>query len=750
MNYDYYMNRYNWSNIDPLTFQKLSVDVSRIAHNIPQSVVIEEFKPGKDDGIDGRYYLDGQLCIIQSKHYKDFTSLKQNLIKEFESLKNRNYFNQIKRYTLATSVPLSPQDKEKIIKIFEGVIARSDDILGRNEIESIISSNKQIELKYYQLWLLSSAILSEYIKSITHNNIRTETGSLLQRIDNMLPYYVETANFSEVVEKIRKNGSLIITGEAGIGKTSLAQYLIFKYYKEYGYDPVAVTSIKEAKDFWDQQKKQIFYFDDFLGCQTLDALQNKDSEVIRFIEDVKRNHGTKLFILTSRTKILNQTKQRSQDFEDRQHSISEYQINIGSISNLDKANILYKHIWHSKIDKDWLLEIIKDKRYNKIIEEKNFIPRLIEFALYNENITDSVTKDSYFSYVLYTIRNPQRLWECVFKDKQTDYSNKIAYFVHLSSNFSYSPSYDDIYCAFRSFYKERINPVDMKNEFDKALKIAERHTLKISNIDVKFEGINGISKMITDWIDVSFGRNVNTEKEEIQTKIQLFNPSVGDYINKKLSEDTDAMVEYYKHLNIPSSISYLNNTDVINALKYKFKENNISTEYKDKLLEIIIKTIDYTDEDEVKKLSMELTEEYNLSHDNIKNKVREVRVERIIDCTQSDLSSNLTDIVPYCIKSCYDYYNGEEHEEADLEKAREKIYDWICDYVSDCGLDLTDNEIEEISDYIRDDEIEKILFPDNEDCERDSLEISNDGISDIDTMFEKLKNNLEEQYEYDK
>jgi len=98
---------------------------------------------------------------------------------------------------------------------------------------------------------------------------------------------------------------LIISGEPGIGKTTLAENLcLFFASKDYEFIDIE-ESLSEAESVYVRGKKQIYYFDDFLGSNYFEAIENKkDSHIIKFIERIK-NDKNKRFILTSRTNILN-------------------------------------------------------------------------------------------------------------------------------------------------------------------------------------------------------------------------------------------------------------------------------------------------------------------------------------------------------------------------------------------------------------------------------------------------------------
>ena len=93
-------------------------------------ITLESFKSGKDQGVDLRYSRPscGSL-IVQAKHWR--TSGLRKLLRELE---NREFPKakalSPKKYILATSVPLSPKNKEEIVRIFDGLILSPSDIYG--------------------------------------------------------------------------------------------------------------------------------------------------------------------------------------------------------------------------------------------------------------------------------------------------------------------------------------------------------------------------------------------------------------------------------------------------------------------------------------------------------------------------------------------------------------------------------------------------------------------------------------------
>jgi len=135
------MNEYDFSKLNDKEFESLSIDLlSRVENRR-----IERFKPGKDAGVDGRFFIkEGSEVIIQCKHwYKSgFNSLISHL-KNDELYKIRKL--QPKRYILVTSLELSRQNKKTIKGLLTPYILSESDVYGREDLNDLISRNADIE-----------------------------------------------------------------------------------------------------------------------------------------------------------------------------------------------------------------------------------------------------------------------------------------------------------------------------------------------------------------------------------------------------------------------------------------------------------------------------------------------------------------------------------------------------------------------------------------------------------------------------
>ena len=150
------MNNYDLQTLSWPEFEDLTRDLLQCEFG----VFIESFTTGRDDGIDLRFAFDkDKKSIIQCKSMKNFSSLYNKLKKEQIKLANI----KIERYYIATTVGLTPSNKNKIYQLFYPLIKNEADIFGRDDIVNLISKHPNIEEKYYKLWITSTTILKKYL-----------------------------------------------------------------------------------------------------------------------------------------------------------------------------------------------------------------------------------------------------------------------------------------------------------------------------------------------------------------------------------------------------------------------------------------------------------------------------------------------------------------------------------------------------------------------------------------------------------
>lgn len=431
------MNNYDFAALNDKEFEALVVDLLSEEHG----VFVERFKPGKDAGVDGRWFAaGGGEIIIQCKHWlrSGYAALLKALTK-----KERPKLDRLEpdKYILATSVPLSRANKEEIAHAFSPYLSVSD-VLGPEDLNLLLARHPRVEERNYKLWLSSINTLGLLLNNAIIGRSRSEL--VLFREGAAL--YVTTEDYPRAWKHLNERRVLILTGEPGIGKTTLARQLVLEYVTR-GYSLAVIEeSISEAESVWSEDAKQTFYFDDFLGRTFLEALKAKqDSHITNFAHRVAKDPN-KRFVLTSRTNILNQGMVLSDLFGKAVLVKNTYELCIGSLSRIDRARVLYNHIWHSDLQPTYVDKLYSEKRYREIIDHPNFNPRLIAFILDSDKISD-IEPSKYWDYVESTLANPEDVWTHFFSAQMSQECRDLAFIVVLNGR---DISEDDLRIAFSS------------------------------------------------------------------------------------------------------------------------------------------------------------------------------------------------------------------------------------------------------------------------------------------------------------
>jgi hypothetical protein len=285
------MPNYDFRVLSPIDFETLVRDLLQKQ----LKVLLESFSSGRDTGIDFRYIsLSHGKVIVQCKHYPDSTfatmlsHLKDNELPKVQKL-------QPDRYIFATSQPLTPLKKDKLLALFCPFILRPSDIYGREDLNNLLARFRTVEQDHIKLWFSSSVAMERFL----HNRILNLSRETLGKIRRDARLYVKNESFSEAMKILERFNICLIVGVPGIGKTMLAEMLTLRYHSK-SYEIVKIESdIKEASEVDYRNKKRIFYYDDFLGqASSADKLKkNEDQSLIDFMMAIRYSRVSK-FILT--------------------------------------------------------------------------------------------------------------------------------------------------------------------------------------------------------------------------------------------------------------------------------------------------------------------------------------------------------------------------------------------------------------------------------------------------------------------
>lgn len=479
------MARYDFKSLSPQDFEEMIRDLWQAHWQHP----LESFKTGRDDGIDLRYApLNGGKFIIQCKHYvaSGFTILLSHL-KNSELPKIKRL--RPDRYVVATSVAMSPREKARIKEVLTPFIQSEDDILSAGDIEGLLSLHPEIERANFKLWLTNTDVISRVI----HNAEHCTTDFEIEKVRKKVPIFVQNDAYQRSQALLDKQRVLVISGAPGIGKTTLAQMLLLSHVEQ-GFEPVVLeTCIPEGKNLFKRDKKQIFYYDDFLGEIFLgDQRQerNYDAALLRLIEMVCETEHSR-FILTTREHILRQAFQLFERISQSPALNERCVVELSDYSFGRRARILYNHLYFSTLPTKHKEALLKEDFFLDIIKHEHFNPRLVEWLSSLERI-GRPSAENYREEVTKLLNSPHKIWKHAFDNQLSMAGQDLLLTVYSVGEWSSMTQIQQAFHAMHSEnsrrYQRTFGPSDYERalqELDGAFLTYERGKAKFLNPSVR-------------------------------------------------------------------------------------------------------------------------------------------------------------------------------------------------------------------------------------------------------------------------
>lgn len=504
------MADYDFSTLNSSDFEELTCDLLNADEKQKHSLIrFKTFKDGKDRGIDLLYSTqENEFEMVgQVKHYyRSGYGAMLNLLKNDE-VKKVKLLNPNK-YLFITSVDLGPDDSLEIKKLFSPFITSLSDIYGKKDVNKLLESYSEVLNNHFKLWYSSTTVLQKII----NYQIEGRSNEFKEKqLKKKLRLYVKNDLIGNARQLLSKNNFIVITGEPGAGKTTTAELLLYEYIKD-GYELIYIyDDIKEAeKKITNDNKKQIFYFDDFLGHNSLEIARAKGSETALLKILVRLSDSiNKKFIFTTRTFILNASIEESEKLRRFNFRAKESCIKLDAYTNSIKRQILANHVEESEIS-EALKEVLTDKKIiDFIVGHDNFSPRSVEYITSIQNVGD-FNRDDFRKFILEKFNYPDEIWRHAYEQQISDYDRML---LNTMVSFSDYVHIFDLEVAFNS----RLNYEVKNNNFERPLN-AFKMSFKIL--------LNGF---ITETSD-----NSNLYK--------FINPSLVDFLVKYLQSNLDEVV----------------------------------------------------------------------------------------------------------------------------------------------------------------------------------------------------------------
>lgn len=491
---------YNYESLSDVEFEALAQDVmSKML-----GVELKRFAKGRDGGVDLTNDAHSREIIVQVKHYyrSSVSSLLTNLRKEIRNVE----INKPNKYFVVTSATLSADKKDEIYQMFQDYMVDVNNVITREDIEGLLQSDDYIGVvkKHYKLWLQSTNILDLIFSA----DIEQDSLVCLTSIKENEKILVQTKAYFEAMKCLETSRILFLTGTPGVGKTITAQMLVLKYISE-GYrlrfstDTSDLNTLKKSLSL-SRDTKEVILLDDCFGQYYFKMKSSQDSELTYLINLVKIS-PKKVLILNSRLTILNEAKSLSHELEKCfcSEDIHIHVIDMNRMSILDKAKILYNHLFFSDLPSEYFESVKAKNFYRDIINHKNYTPRIIEFITTRRNYT-LVSSSDYPQYIRGVLDCPNEIWD-------NEYSQRIQQVdrIFLGTLFSLTDTIIDAELLQKCFNRRLIQSREIDQTVDNFRNCLTR--LNMSMIRV---------------ID-----------DHSQMKIGVINPSVNDYLAYRLKNN---------------------------------------------------------------------------------------------------------------------------------------------------------------------------------------------------------------------
>lgn len=363
---------------------------------------------------------------------------------------------------------MTPANKAEVVAALAPFVLSPNDVIGANDLDGLLVRHPTVEKANFKLWLTSTEVLER----VLHNAELCLTDFQVDRVRRKLPLFVQGQAFPRAQKLLEEHRIVVISGVPGIGKTTLAEMLLYAHLNE-GYEPVVIQAeVSEGRKFFRPNAKQVFYYDDFLGQTFLGDRReylgrNQDASIVDFMEMVARSPQSR-FILTTREHILRNALILSERLHHSQITRHQCVLELDDYSTAQRARILYNHLYFSDLPPEYCDEMLRDDFFLTVIKHDHFSPRIIEWLASYTRLY-AVPATAYQQHVTRLLESPDSIWAHAFNNQISDAARHVLISFYTLGSWVEISKIEPAFLALHRHAAQKYNWSARSNDFRYAL-----------------------------------------------------------------------------------------------------------------------------------------------------------------------------------------------------------------------------------------------------------------------------------------
>ncbi len=362
-------------------------DFERLVHALLKIIIgpgVSSFGGSKDQGRDASFHGEAPFpsstdrwsgeWLFQAKFIdtaaQGDTAARRQLLRTFraelEGVLVRSEC-ECDNYILVTNVPLTPKSTSLLGETasaqgFSGKFRA----LGGKDICDLLTAFPQIRRGAPQLLGLAD------LSVVVDKAVLTRSRAYLEANREHLARFVRTNSYEKAWDILAAHSFLVLDGPPQAGKSFICAALAAVYAAQ-GYQVIDLRGPTDFFQLYDPAGKQFFLADDAIGTVKLETslTVSWEQDLRKVVRTLNTDH---VLVWTARTYILQSFLEAStlDTSDDPVISTHEVTVEVGDLSRLEKAEILYKHAKHARLPAHY--RTLMRENATRIIDHPHFTP----------------------------------------------------------------------------------------------------------------------------------------------------------------------------------------------------------------------------------------------------------------------------------------------------------------------------------------------------------------------------------------